>query len=362
MLTVTTEDFLAPISSDAPSGRWLRYDATYDEVQEARKEDADLEQGVWQKELKKADWNKVADICSDALRTRTKDLQLACWMWEAWVRLYSTQGLREGAKLIRALSEVFWDTIYPAIDDGDLDFRNAPFQWCNDKFVDSIKLVAVARPASGDTQPYSYADLQRIQYYESVLKKDPSKAGEIDERMTRVRFDNAAMLTPRSYYQTLEDDLLLVVDEVKKLDSFLTDKCGNDSPSFRQLIVLLEEMTRFAQQQLRERAGEISMPTGEAIVHPDGSGEAPAMYDAPSQESQPSSGGGPIRSRADAYRRLLEAAEYLQRTEPHSPTPYLVKRAVAWGNMSLMELLREVVRNGDERDAIFDLLAIKGEE
>ena len=70
--------------------------------------------------------------------------------------------------------------------------------------------------------------------------------------------------------------------------------------------------------------------------------------------------GGPIKTRAQAYQRLIEAADYLMRTEPHSPTPYLVKRAVAWGRMSLTELLSEIVNTPEDLNSIFSLLGIRG--
>lgn len=72
--------------------------------------------------------------------------------------------------------------------------------------------------------------------------------------------------------------------------------------------------------------------------------------------------GGPIRSRTDAYRRLSEAADYLLRTEPHSPTPYLVKRAVEWGHMSLLEVFQQIVRNEGEMTEIDKLLRLTGKQ
>ncbi len=68
---------------------------------------------------------------------------------------------------------------------------------------------------------------------------------------------------------------------------------------------------------------------------------------------------GPIRSRAQAYHMLAEAAEFLMKTEPHSPTPYLVKRAVAWGNLSLGELLGQVLRNPAELGEVTRLLGLE---
>jgi type VI secretion system protein ImpA len=83
------------------------------------------------------------------------------------------------------------------------------------------------------------------------------------------------------------------------------------------------------------------------------------------QPGSPAGGGGaggPITSRTDAYVRLTEAADYLLRTEPHSPVPYLVKRAISWGNMSLAELLYEFVGNTDDLVAIQRLLGMREKE
>jgi predicted component of type VI protein secretion system len=69
-------------------------------------------------------------------------------------------------------------------------------------------------------------------------------------------------------------------------------------------------------------------------------------------------GGGPIASRDDAYRRLREAAEYLRRTEPHSPVPYLVERAVNWGQMPFQEVLRDVLKDDKARASLLETLGL----
>ena len=46
------------------------------------------------------------------------------------------------------------------------------------------------------------------------------------------------------------------------------------------------------------------------------------------------------------------------RTEPHSPCPYLVKRAVAWGKMPLAELLQELVRGEGDLQELYGLLGM----
>ena len=52
-----------------------------------------------------------------------------------------------------------------------------------------------------------------------------------------------------------------------------------------------------------------------------------------------------IQSREDAYARLAEISAFLSQLEPHSPVPYLLQRAIAWGSMSLSELLPELLHD-----------------
>jgi type VI secretion system protein ImpA len=70
-------------------------------------------------------------------------------------------------------------------------------------------------------------------------------------------------------------------------------------------------------------------------------------------------GNGSVALRDEAYRQLREAAEFLLRTEPHSPVPYLVRRAIAWGGMSLSQLLEELLARNADLGTIDILLNIK---
>ena len=50
-----------------------------------------------------------------------------------------------------------------------------------------------------------------------------------------------------------------------------------------------------------------------------------------------------VRTREDAFRALLQVADYFKRTEPHSPVAYSLEQAVRWGRMPLPELLTELI-------------------
>src|SRR6185369_12144971 len=120
---VDLEGLLQPISEDAPSGESLRYSGVYDEITEARRADDDLDQGAWQTDLKVADYRKVIDIAVPALRSKTKDLQICAWLSEALIKQYGFAGLRDSLKLLAGIQELYWDTLHPEIDEGDMGGR-----------------------------------------------------------------------------------------------------------------------------------------------------------------------------------------------------------------------------------------------
>ena len=62
-------------------------------------------------------------------------------------------------------------------------------------------------------------------------------------------------------------------------------------------------------------------------------------------------------SREQAYKTLEQLAEYLATIEPHSPTPYLIRRAVKWGQLPLAELIQEVL---NEEGDLNGMLAMMG--
>lgn len=354
--TVDLEKLLSPISGERPAGENLRYEGTYDRIQEARREDdPDLPQGVWKRELKKADWQAVGDACLEALETRTKDLQISAWLTEAWLHLHGFPGVREGLRLMAGLCEGFWDTMYPELGDDNLEYRVAPVEWVNDKLSTRLKLILITRPQAVDGVPYAWADWERAFQYEKEPKKDgkPSKSREIEERITLGKFRGSVMLSPRAFYVGLAEEVGGATEATVALERLLGQKCGNRAPGLYLFKEVLQGIQNLVNNTLKERGEEPER--GPAVEdHP----VAPAAEEE-GEEGMASASDGPIRSRAEAYRRISEASDYLMRIEPHSPAPYLIRRAVAWGGMSLTELLQEFIHNGNDLKAIYALLGIQ---
>lgn len=346
---------LEPIPGSNPAGESLRYQGTYDRIAEARRQDdARLSQGIYKASLKRADWTTVESVCIDALATRTKDLQIAGWLLEAWLHLYGFSGVARGLRLLDGLCTQFWDHAYPSLDDGDLDGRLAPFAWIEDKLSLQLKQIPLTVSHNDAGESYSYVNWESACHYENLAMKDPRTYQETVAKLnpTVAVFREAVALTDRSFYEELLESLDHALDACALLQQILDQNCGKAAPSFHNFNEALCAIQQLVYQDLHSR-DEIPGTLNEESL--------------PAETETPDSGmelwsSGPIRSRADAYRRLSEIADYLLRTEPHSPTPYLVRRAVEWGNMSLPELLQQIVRNQGELEEMDKLLGLTGQK
>ncbi|MCR9221366.1 MAG: type VI secretion system protein TssA [Alphaproteobacteria bacterium] len=358
---------------EGPCGASLRYDPLFDEIREARREEADLPQGVWEREVKRADWGHVRDLCMEALSERSKDLHLVFWLTEAWTHLEGVRGFRRGIDLACSLCEDYWEDLHPAIsEDGDLDFRLGPVQWANTQFGRLLQLAPITAPV-GDARPYDLHAWRDVLRIENLRERDAKSAEREGRRKpSRGAFEASVSLTPVDFYV----DLVLMVEaalgEVARLDAILEQRAGKEAPSLGQMRRTLQEIDELARRYLADKGGELpseetAPETGDETG--DETGESGASQAAPveaaSKEAEMAEktnagagASGPIDSRAEAYRRLAEAADYLMRTEPHSPVPYLIRRAVVWGEMSFGELLVELMENGGDHQRVLRLLGL----
>lgn len=324
---LSLERLQTPISPESPCGPSLRYEGTYDEIRAARTEDdATVSRGVWVAPLRRADWSRVEALCLEALENQSKDLQIAAWLTEAWLHLYGFSGMKDGLQALAGLCEVFWDSLHPRADTDDPEFRFAPFVWLNEKLPPEIRCVPLSSPESPDVQAYSWADWEKA--------RRPNEA-------TATSLQQSLVLTPVAFHSALLSDVKACVELCSRLESILDARCGADAPGLGALSNVLIPIRDFVAGLLQPADPE---PT--------------QQQPAPQGVALSPQGSSTIQTRADAYRSLAEAADYLARTEPHSPTPYLIRRAIRWGSMQLTELLPELVRNNDELREICRLLQI----
>jgi type VI secretion system protein ImpA len=347
--SISIESFLAPISEDSPAGESLRYEGTYDKIQDARRaDDPTIPQGEWKTALKEADWRLVDSLCQKALTDKAKDLQVASWLMEAWIELHGVRGLHVGLQLLVALADRFWESAYPLLEEDDSSGRLAPVAWIDDKLSIKIKKLPLTRPQGSDAPSYTLAD------WESTLQQDRTGdgSGRTQGTTQQAKFLTGASLTAPGFYTELSQEIEGSIEAAVALEQLVDSHLPDDGASFRKLKEVLEQIQRLI-ASLHGTA--MPMPLGK----PDARGANGSIVAVESLSQAPRS--RLIQSRADAYRMLIEASDYLLLTEPHSPTPYLVKRAISWGDMPLGKVLEEIVPSSESLSAIYALLGIRAE-
>ena len=351
---IELEKLLRPIAGERPTGESLRYEGAYDRIRETRREDdPGLSQGIYKTDLKRANWEANESFCLEALETRSKDLQIAAWLLEAWMHLYGFSGVNRGLRLLSGLCESYWDDLYPEMDGDNPESRIAPIIWINEKLSLKLKQIPITLPQTNDGRIYSFADWESACHLDNLVKKRPDlmKTSEANGQVTPATFHASVSLTPRAFYVSLAADIKDSLEACLTLNRVLDEKCAKNAPSLHQFKETLDAIQHLVADILRDRQETYSPEENQETESGDEVKEGTEVWS-----------NFPIRSRAEAYWRLSEAADYLLKTEPHSPTPYLVKRAVAWGSMSLLELFQQIIRNESEMQEINRLLRLASKE
>jgi type VI secretion system protein ImpA len=325
------EGLLNPIPGDNPSGKTLRYDPVYDKIREARREEDVLPQGEWSREVKKADFPLVIKLATEALSTKSKDLQLAAWLTEAVMFRDHVAGLREGLDLLRGFMETFWDTLYPEIDDGDLEFRAGPLAWVGSKLDAAVRRLPITK---GKLDYFKYQESRRVGYEADAVseEKAAARAAAIAEKKcTAEEFDEAVRATGDAYYEKLAANLAAALESLQSLETLSDEKFGREAPSFSNLRTALDELQDLVKQyhkpaeEVTEEAAETPAEKAAEETAAAGGSAAPAAKKK-SVTSEPA-------DRDEAMQRLAIVAHFLRHESSVNPVPYLLLRALRWGEL-----------------------------
>jgi type VI secretion system protein ImpA len=339
------EDILTAIPGDNPSGANLRHAPIYEKVKEARRQEDSSPQGDWEREIKTADYQSTVKLAQDAIATESKDLQLAVWLGEALIYQEQAAGLSTGITLLQSLIESFWDSIYPELDEGDAEYRATPLEWFGNYFdpsKGSSPAVAVRRI------PITRAGFDWFQYKASRTvpseadaqgndsKAEARKDALADGKLSPEEFDNAFRETPKAFYRKLESDFKTAAENLDALDAVCKEKFADVAPGFREIRRAIEEVSNSVHILLQEKLKLDPDPVERA--------EAPAMEGADDSSVNGLSQGGleiggevsgslELRTRQDALRLLIASARFLRHSTPSDPVPYLMVRALRWGEL-----------------------------
>lgn len=261
------DKLLAPVPGDEPTGSSARYDPVMAEIRMIREaDDPSLPQGEWERPLKKADWPLVVKLCSQTLCERSKDLQIAAWLTEAWIHLHQIDGLRAGIRLIQGLLHNYWDGVHPRqSEDGDYDARVAPLVWMNETLPLTLRLQVAMLPWP-DRKP---AFISLEDWTKAPLVTPPRKDGDTENETETVNIPSredlilvgATMAAPALLQ--LREDLTLTMADWNTLNQLVDSHFNNLAPSLSRVFDTLCLIDRACSNLLSKR---LKQPTDRKSV------------------------------------------------------------------------------------------------
>lgn len=329
------ENLLAPISVDDPSGPDLVDAADMMRIEE-------LAKGVPEDPFKGTpaeppDWRKLRKECETFLG-KSKHLKVAVILSCALLKMRGLSGFKDGLQVLLGLTRDYWDAVHPRLDPTD---ANDPTQRLN--IIGTIKLprglptdwmlvmnhLYEVPLAGGSGRVITLAVVDEA-------RRQGGTSGP--ESMSQSTVETVIRATPAVELQAT----LAVVKELKVLvellDQTLTEKVGTQfAESFGELTSTLARMIDVI-EPFSQGAAETDAEGGQSAddVAQSAKGESGGA------SSDGGGGGGPLRSRDDIVRQLELMCAFLEKTEPSSPVPLILRRAQKMIGMNFLQVMNEL--------------------
>jgi len=232
---------LAPVADPVTDDRWTTYGA----IREAlREDDPTLPRGIWERPLKRGDPALAAHLALDALE-RGKDVYVAGWLVEAWVRRDGFRGLRNGLWLLLRLCQEHWDALRPVPTEHDPDARDRAFERLDAHLPGPIGRA----PLTADHPRFTWDD------WRAALLRERHYAGGVADGPSLDDMGTAAAQTEASFYTAAAGDLAQSVEVLDALQTVLRERIVDAPPSLASLRQFVLEIHAWTAARLAERGG-----------------------------------------------------------------------------------------------------------
>jgi type VI secretion system protein ImpA len=335
MALIDMDALLTPISDDNPAGDNLEYGAVAElERLATTKPGKDNPTTGERGDPEEPDWRKVRELAL-ALLSQTKDLRGAVILTRSLLALQGLAGLGEGIQLVYLMNERFWSSVHPRLDpdegDDPVERLNALANLDDQEgLIRSLRSTRILE--SREVGNYTLRDLDimagRINPPEGT---EPPSRGLMEAAWRSG--DQSANAARRAGVEAA----LAACNDLIKL---FRDKT-NDAPSVDTLRTMLKRVKDFY-----DAVADDGTPENETEAA-DPSGDADTSHVAVSGGG--AKAGGALASRADAVKLLQQVAVFLRKTEPSSPAPMFIDRAVKMLQSDFATIVRELMPDSKER-------------
>lgn len=297
-------------------------------------------------------WTELSELACEALATRGKDLEVACWLCEAQVRVRGFAGLADGLELVHRLIEAFWDEgLHPAEDEDGVLGRIAPAGGLLGLDGVAALLQPIRLLPLSDRAPE--VALWTVETAHAALPGGEDAAARERQQARRAeqveQVSQALVRASTEFLRATHRDAALSAERVEALAALVDAKAG---------------VGRFGSQvtePLRAIVTVLEQNVGPRLV--DAPAEADAQGAEPGAAGEVAADGAPrsVRNRAQAYEAILKIADFFAETEPQSLVARSLREVVRRARLPLEDLLTELLPEADQRLLFLQRAGVKDE-
>ncbi|WKD25753.1 type VI secretion system protein TssA [Pseudoalteromonas sp. KG3] len=303
------------------------------------------------------DWLPLLELSSKALKTESKDIDYLAWFIEALCRVHGFKGLAFGFQVAHTLLDNYFDDLYPALDaDDEISDKVSALVGLNGVAGEGTLIIPIKSIAITDSVSLDSFSFWEYQQGHNISRLSEEKR---DKKLTQGAVDfelieKSAAETSTEFFVNLRDDITTAIEQFTILSDVLDRVTAQPQPTSNIKQALEESLAavnhiaadKFAAVQ---KAQDLAQELQEVVLD---DGDVTQVYVEKTRNLE-------INSRENAIEKLKEIASYFRKTEPHSPMSYTIEQVIRWSELSLPELLNELITDSDARTGYFKLSGIK---
>lgn len=273
------------------------------------------------------DWHELMNEISDVLINKSKNLELACWLCEALVRIDGFKGLQLGFDILAGLLEKYWPQVYPN-DGDDIEFKLSTLAGLNGDGNNGTLILPIQciNLTQGDNA-YSLWQYEQASLIATITDEEKRQSRIDSGAICLEQIEASVLQTPLQSLINLDQALQDCCDSYAVLSRLLAEKCAELAPPTSQISAALSQCTTVLQAFIKQKNASMA--------------QVEASNSSGVDDKQTVSLAA-MSNRTHALAQLQKVANYFRENEPHSPISYTLERTIRWGNMPLDELVEEM--------------------
>lgn len=312
----------------------LTYTSVYEDIRSARyEEDDQLSQGVWEHEVTRADWHKVKNLCINAIKNRSKDLQIVGWLVESLTMLDGFYGVATGIEFLTKFIDKYWNICYPHTTNGksDVDRKIRILDWIYDTIHQRVILLPIIN--------FSLYNYEYARNLKMTILQNPTQATTLVDTAknnnikTIEEINNIINSADRQTCKNILQQTETIIKNTDNLSTVLKEKNVTENV-FKLLLNDISTIRYLFRNTVSNNTDNTDAPnvTSQNI---------PAL-DISKCDNNEFIKIEQILNRDNLYSSLNTLAEQLEKFDKHSPAPYLLKLIVSWKDKNLLEIMNDL--------------------